>query len=115
VTQPKINPTSISGAQTIAGKPIFVDNNAANPFPQVGATSGASQKYGGDDYASYKATDVLFAYDTSKTPNTLSWWDNPDQTKDAQSEAATCNSGSSPSSWAPRDSRAAPGHPEERM
>jgi hypothetical protein len=88
VTQPKINPTSITGAQTIAGKPIFVDNDPMNPFPQIGATSGTAQKYGGDDYANYMATDVLFAYNTSVTPNTLSWWDNPDQSKDAQSEKA---------------------------
>ncbi|HEY4592209.1 MAG TPA: hypothetical protein VIJ61_07365, partial [Thermoanaerobaculia bacterium] len=51
--------------------------------------SGSSQKYGGDDYKSYTASDVLFAYNTTVTPNTLSWWDNPDQSKDAQSEQAT--------------------------
>jgi hypothetical protein len=88
-TNPKINPTSISGAQTLAGKSIYVDNSSANPFPQIGATSGSSQKYGGDDYKSYTASDVLFSYNTSVTPRTLSWWDNPDQTKDSQSEAAT--------------------------
>ena len=62
---PRINPTSVAGLQTIGGKQIYVDNSASNPFPQVGATSGGNPKYGGDNYADYKATDVLFSYDAA--------------------------------------------------
>jgi hypothetical protein len=83
---PQINPTSVHGVHTIGGKQIHVDNNGANAFPQVGAMAGSDPKYGGDDYASYTADDVLFGYDPAS--RLLTWWDNPDQSKDSQSEAA---------------------------
>jgi hypothetical protein len=81
---PKINPTSLSGVQTLGTQTVYIDNNASNQFPQVGATSGGNQKFGGDDYLQTD-TDVLM----SVTSTAISWWDNTDQTKDSQAEAAT--------------------------
>jgi hypothetical protein len=83
---PNINPTSVNGTVVIGGNTVDVDNSGANPFPQIGATDlSGNPKYGGDNYADYTAHDVLFSY----APPVLSWWDNTDQSKDSQSEAAT--------------------------
>lgn len=81
---PKINPTSLSGAQTLGGQQIEIDNDSSHEFPLVGATSGSKPLYGGDDY---RLTDAAVLM--SLTSSAISWWDNPDQTKDTQSEAAT--------------------------
>lgn len=80
---PKINPTSLSGQQTLGSQTIYIDNSASNPFPQIGATSGSNQKFGGDNYRQSDA-DVLM----SATASAITWWDNTDQTKDSQAEAA---------------------------
>lgn len=82
---PPIIPTSLSGVVSLAGHTVEIDNSSANSFPAVGATQATNPFFGGDNYASLAATDVLI----SETPTTISWWDNPDQSKDSQSEVAT--------------------------
>jgi hypothetical protein len=82
---PNIIPTSLSGVSSLAGHTVDIDNSSANRFPAVGATKASNPFFGGDNYASLTAADVLI----SVTPTTISWWDNPDQSKDSQSEVAT--------------------------
>ena len=81
---PTINPTSLSGVQTLGTQTVYIDNSASNEFPQVGATSGNNPKFGGDDYRQADANNVLM----SVTSSAITWWDNTDQTKDSQAEAA---------------------------
>ncbi|MCY1014541.1 hypothetical protein [Pyxidicoccus sp. MSG2] len=87
---PAINPTSLAGTQTVGGRRLYIDNSGAHPFPQVGATqpsAGGDPKFGGDNYSNYTSGDVLFNYNAATRQ--LSWWDNTDQSKDAQGEVAT--------------------------
>ena len=85
---PPINPTSLTGNQTF-GNPAFnvrINNNASQSFPRVDQQYGTTgrQYYGGDNYIG-TATDVV----SSQSNTGSQWWDNTDQSKDAQNENAT--------------------------
>jgi hypothetical protein len=81
----KINPTSVSGVVSLAGHQVKVDNDSTHPYPQIGAKSSTNPLFGGDNYRDPAAPELLF----DVTPTSVSWWDNPDQTKDKQTENAT--------------------------
>lgn len=71
---------------SLAGHAVNVDNLGTNTFPQVGTMgTGGNPKFGGDNYGNTTAGNVLF----NVTGTAVSWWDNPDQSKDARAEAAT--------------------------
>lgn len=81
---PNINPTSLAGDQTIGGRDLRIDNNAAHNFPRVGAMQQGLPLFGGDNY---RAADNNVLSGSSNAGSW--WWDNTDQTKDEPDENAT--------------------------
>ncbi|EGJ30545.1 MULTISPECIES: hypothetical protein [Moorena] len=86
ITYPKINPTTLTGNQTIGGLDLRINNNASQSYPRVGQIYQGTtrQFFGGDNYEG-GATTVI----SSQSNTGSEWWDNPDQTKDNQTENAT--------------------------
>lgn len=89
VTKPQVHDLP-SGDVTISGFGVNIISNqgGAQDFPDVGArTTGpnAKPKFGADQYTNPNATDLLI----EKNGGHIKWWDNPDQSKDGNAEAAT--------------------------
>jgi hypothetical protein len=89
VTKPQVHDLP-SGDVTIGSPDVNIISNqsGAQDFPDVGATTtgpNAKPKFGADQYTNPNATDLLI----EKNGGHIKWWDNPDQSKDGNAEAAT--------------------------
>jgi hypothetical protein len=77
-------------SKQVGRRAVYILNREGARFPQIGHTTRLGlPSYGADGY-NYNPEEsrhsYLFGYDEEQ--NTLSWWDNPDQTKDEQNEVA---------------------------
>jgi hypothetical protein len=89
VTKPQVHDLP-SGDVTIGSFDVHIISNqsGAQDFPDVGATTtgrNGKPKFGADQYTNPNATDLLI----EKNGGHIKWWDNPDQSKDGNAEAAT--------------------------